>query len=425
MTTGSENASYLRHLCLILGSSCNLACDYCYQNARKKRSISWAYVEAAINAILRSKERKLEISFTGGEPLLQFDTLQRAVEYTQSCAPEDKEIEYSISTNGLLVTDKILEFMAVNRFETQLSFDGVPGAQNHRKPGTFRFLDTLLDRIKNDYNQFFSQYFSVAYTLIPAGIPHLANSIEYFTGKDIRHIKLAPVLTDRPEWSDNMAEELDIQMEKVFGISLEHYENTGRVPLNIFRGKFGDDICNSADGALCGAPSAQSIAVDTDGEVYGCSVFARSYQEFTTPFMTSCSNSLSIGHINSPDFTARLAGMTDSTKELKIFHHRDRKYSSYGKCSDCSYLPQCTICPASIAHIPGNSDPRRIPDFPCAFNRSAMKYRALFPARQNPGKLLEGPPGVEDQIRWWRELAGSRNAEGIDLPRLELSGRDG
>lgn len=411
MTTVSENALNLRHLCLILGSSCNLACDYCYQNARKERSISWACVAAAINAILRSKERKLEISFTGGEPLLQFDTLRRAVEYIQSCAPEDKKIEYSISTNGLLITDRILEFLAVNRFETQLSFDGVPGAQNHRGPGTFRFLDTLLDRIKNDYTQFFRQQFSIAYTLIPAGIPHLANSIEYFTGKDIRHIKLAPVLTDRPEWSDDMTEQLDREMKKIFGISLEHYEHTERVPLNIFRGKFGDDICNSADGALCGAPSAHSIAVDVDGSVYGCSVFARSYQEFTTPLMASCSNSLSIGHINSLDFTARLAGMTDSSKELRIFRRRDRKYSSSGKCSDCPYLAQCTICPASIAHIPGNSDPRRIPDFPCAFNRTAMKYRALFPARRNPGKLLEGPPGVEGEIRWWRELAGRSNVE--------------
>ena len=68
----------------------------------------------------------------------------------------------------------------------QLSFDGVPAAQDLRGPGTFAVLDRLLDRLREDHPDFFSEKLSVALTLVPSTIPFLADSIEYFLRKGVQ-----------------------------------------------------------------------------------------------------------------------------------------------------------------------------------------------------------------------------------------------
>jgi hypothetical protein len=65
------------------------------------------------------------------------------------------------------------------------------------------------------------------------------------------------------------------------------------------------------------------------------------------------------------------------------------------------------VCPASIVQIRGNTDPDRIPDFCCAFYRSALGARARFPARPDPLRVFAGPPGIEDEMKRWRQLANA------------------
>ena len=86
-------------------------------------------------------------------------------------------------------------FLVEHDFEVQLSFDGVPSAQDIRGRGTFAVLDRLLDRLREEHPAFLSRKLTVAMTLLPATIPFLADSIEYFLGKDLREIAVSPALT--------------------------------------------------------------------------------------------------------------------------------------------------------------------------------------------------------------------------------------
>jgi hypothetical protein len=57
-------------------------------------------------------------------------------------------------------------------------------------------------------------------------------------------------------------------------------------------------------------------------------------------------------------------------------------------------LAECTVCPMSMGRSDGENDPRRVPDFNCAFNLVSLKYRARFPRLRSLADRLAGPLGM-------------------------------
>jgi len=75
-------------------------------------------------------------------------------------------------------------------------------------------------------------------------------------------------------------------------------------------------------------------------------------------------------------------------KAAKIFDNKREKFSSYRECEGCKYLYECSICPVSICHVPGNSDPNRVPDMPCALNLVLLAARERFLKRTSASAVL-------------------------------------
>jgi hypothetical protein len=138
--------------------------------------------------------------------------------------------------------------------------------------------------------------------------------------------------------------------------------------------------------------------VDVDGQVYGCVAFAESYQRFPTPMLRDRLANLRMGDVRAPDLGECLAAYQAAARATDILTVKEEKYSSYGRCADCRFLSSCAICPVSIGQQPGNGDPRRVPDFPCAFTRTALAYRARFPRQPTVADLARGrvkpPPAI-------------------------------
>src|SRR5882672_2352296 len=147
-------SSDLHALQLILTAQCNLRCSYCYQNAKTSRRIEWSIVQSALDRLLASKRNDVKILFIGGEPLLEFPTIERAVEYIDEHKRRDMEIRLAMITNGLLLGEREIGFLVDHEFHVQLSFDGVPSAQALRGEHTFEKLDALLDWLRRDHERF-------------------------------------------------------------------------------------------------------------------------------------------------------------------------------------------------------------------------------------------------------------------------------
>ena len=166
----------LRALEIIVTARCNLRCSYCYQNARKARSMEWETMRASLDLILRSRRKSVNLLFIGGEPLLEFPLVQRAVAYVEGLRRRELRVHYDIFTNGILLADGHVRFFAAHGVDVQLSFDGVPAAQAFRGKGTFAVLNRLIDRLRQRHREFFRRRVSVSLTLLPQTIPWLPDS---------------------------------------------------------------------------------------------------------------------------------------------------------------------------------------------------------------------------------------------------------
>ena len=403
MTLSSPVASPsgIRTLEVILTAACNLRCAYCYQNDKQSRRMEWSTLRPALDLVLRSEAPALEVRFMGGEPLLELPLIRKAVEYVKRNVSHEKEVLYAISTNGLLLDDDAIELFAEHEFDTQLSFDGAPAAQDIRGHGTFAKLDALLDHLRDDFPGYFRRDLHVALTLHGGNLRYLADSVEYFLRKEIPRIRFGPLLTHDPSWTVARIDELDDQFHRIFDSSLEHFRLTGQVPVECFRKTTESDRHRPVGRAMCGVADGQGIAIDVDGEVTGCVTFAESYQELP-PFLKERLDPMRMGKLRGIEFRRRLALYPAAARAAGIFHQKETKYSSYRRCGECEYVAECNICPTSIGHIPGNTDPNRVPDLPCAFNLVAFKYRDMFPEQPSDLDKLAGLaplPALVEELR--------------------------
>lgn len=121
---------------LYVTQDCNLKCRYCLTrrggNIKKKR-MSEKVARAAVDLLLRESNhtRNLTIGLYGGEPLLEFNLIKNITRYANQKAEEfDKKINYTLTTNGTLLTDEIIGFLSENKFHIALSIDGNQGTHN-------------------------------------------------------------------------------------------------------------------------------------------------------------------------------------------------------------------------------------------------------------------------------------------------------
>jgi sulfatase maturation enzyme AslB (radical SAM superfamily) len=388
---------------VVLTAECNLRCAYCYQNAKKPLRMTWGTLRTALDLALASRSGTLDLYFTGGEPLLEFPTMRRAVEYVEANRPPGKQVRYGITTNGTLVTPEIASFLEDRLFDVMLSFDGIAGAQDFRGPGTFAALDRLLDRLRTRHADFYRWNVTICMTVAPSTAAHLPASVDYFLGKDAQKISVSPSFIPDPSWSVERIAELERAFDLVAESSLRHARTTGKVPVLAFRNRGGQTGCTE-ERPMCGIAQGNGFAVDVDGQAYGCVTIAGSYQEFASPFMRERMDPMRMGSIHDPAFPERFASFPEAVRRAGMFHGKENKHSIYRRCAECDLFASCSVCPASIGHLPGNTDPDRMNDFCCAFNLASLKHRRRFPRERTPHDLRRASAGLSEIMGRWKSL---------------------
>ncbi|OYP01370.1 (4Fe-4S)-binding protein, partial [Lachnotalea glycerini] len=116
-------------LSLEVVNKCNLNCSYCYLGEKKNTSMSIdtakKAIEIAVHEVQKQYDKTLVIYFIGGEPLIAFNVIYEIVAYTKSrCMEMNLKYMFSITTNGTLLTKKIIDFFIKDKFEIKLSLDG-------------------------------------------------------------------------------------------------------------------------------------------------------------------------------------------------------------------------------------------------------------------------------------------------------------
>lgn len=121
----------LKAMCLHVAHTCNLNCQYCFasqgQYHGERALMSFEVGKQALDFLIAQSGSRvnLEVDFFGGEPLMNFDVVKRLVAYARSVEKErGKHFRFTLTTNGVLIDDDVIDFANREMSNVVLSLDG-------------------------------------------------------------------------------------------------------------------------------------------------------------------------------------------------------------------------------------------------------------------------------------------------------------
>jgi len=126
-----KTAGVVKALCIHIAHTCNLNCAYCFASQGKyqgERAIMSLEVgKRALDFLIENSgsRHNLEVDFFGGEPLMNWDVVKEMVAYARSIEKKhNKNFRFTLTTNGLLIDDDVIEFANKEMSNVVLSLDG-------------------------------------------------------------------------------------------------------------------------------------------------------------------------------------------------------------------------------------------------------------------------------------------------------------
>ena len=126
-----RSGDVVKALCLHVAHTCNLTCAYCFASQGKyhgeRALMSFETGKRALDYLVEHSgtRRNLEVDFFGGEPLMNWEVVKRLVAYARGIEKEHgKNFRFTLTTNGMLIDDDVIDFCNREMSNVVLSLDG-------------------------------------------------------------------------------------------------------------------------------------------------------------------------------------------------------------------------------------------------------------------------------------------------------------
>ncbi|MPM57940.1 hypothetical protein SDC9_104769 [bioreactor metagenome] len=133
IAAGGRKSHDVKALCLNVAHTCNLNCDYCFASQGKYKGeralMSFEVGKQALDFLIKNSGSRtnLEVDFFGGEPLMNWEVCKQLVAYGRSKEEEHhKKFRFTLTTNGMLVDDEVIDFCNREMHNVVMSLDGRP-----------------------------------------------------------------------------------------------------------------------------------------------------------------------------------------------------------------------------------------------------------------------------------------------------------
>ena len=275
----------VKALCLHIAHDCNLKCKYCFAEEGEyhgHRSLMSSKVgKAAIDFLIKAsgKRRNLEVDFFGGEPLMNFGVVKEIVEYGREQEKlYNKNFRFTITTNGILLDDDVIDYININMHNVVISLDGRKEINDMMRPraggqGSYDVIVPKFQKLAESRHQT-DYYIRGTFT---------RNNLDF--SKDVLHmadlgfkqISVEPVVGE--DTTDYAIREEDIpavceEYERLAAELYERHKKGGKDDFNFFH--FNIDLtggpCVVKRLVGCGS-GTEYLSVTPEGELFPCHQF--------------------------------------------------------------------------------------------------------------------------------------------------------
>ncbi len=157
ITDFKKRETVVKALCLHIAHDCNLACKYCFAEEGeyhgRRALMSFEVGKKALDFLVKNSGNRvnLEVDFFGGEPLMNWQVVKDLVNYGRSLEKQNnKKFRFTLTTNGILLNDEIMEFLNREMSNVVLSIDGRKEINDLMRPyrGGQGSYDTIVPKFK-------------------------------------------------------------------------------------------------------------------------------------------------------------------------------------------------------------------------------------------------------------------------------------
>jgi sulfatase maturation enzyme AslB (radical SAM superfamily) len=335
---------------------CNFNCSYCYQK-KGRTYCDIEILESALEFFSPFFAKDCYISFYGGEPLLAFDKIKHAVNYLEkNCRRKNKSFHYSLTTNGSLIDEDVLQFFNQNKFSILVSFDGL-AQEIFRKKGSFAPVVSAIEKLLVSPHIDF-QTNSV---FTPESIGYLAKSIQFIVELGVPNLHLA--FSSLSPWDKSSLSLLGKELASLRMFLISFYREKGIIPVLTFR-RFPEGIygCNAGKDRLNLTP---------DGKLWGCYLVGDYFNrnQDSQDYHQYC-----FGDLDSfiKDYSRIYPKILSNYSKLRMdYYHTSEKL-----CMLCDDLESCVVCPMDAAL--STAVIGQIPDWKCRMKKVIRHEKKLF-----------------------------------------------
>ncbi len=265
---------------LMLSEGCNLACLYCYcpTHLKDNRLMSSTIAKAAVDLLTSNGAKKREITFFGGEPLLNKPVIDYVISYSKTVPSNQNPIHYVITTNATLLDDTMINHIVYENFGLLVSLDGPRELHDSQCPdktgkGSYRIASKNIKKLMRQ------RTVSVRATMCHP-IPRIKGLISFFRRFGFSKIILG-YATNQAEHPNSMSlsslelQDAAYQIEEELN-SILWYMKRGRRPPYFPHERWVKQIMNTSSIIIptnsCAAGTS-TFGVDSDGYLYPCAKF--------------------------------------------------------------------------------------------------------------------------------------------------------
>lgn len=160
-----KRKTVVKAMCLHIAHDCNLACRYCFAEEGeyhgRRALMSYEVGKKALDFLVKNSGNRvnLEVDFFGGEPLMNWQVVKDLVAYGRSLEePFHKKFRFTLTTNGVLLNDEVLEFVNREMSNVVLSIDGRKEIHDLMRPfrkgqGSYDLIVPKFQKVANSRNQ--------------------------------------------------------------------------------------------------------------------------------------------------------------------------------------------------------------------------------------------------------------------------------